>query len=227
MVHGKIGFRFKTQIKRANPVLIEQLKKYPAPNIGDAMERFYIMDAGIKPVKQDMFIAGPAVTVMMRPGDNLMLQKALELVQPGDVLVVNTCGNTSNAIWGGLMTQMAVKVGLAGVIIDGSLRDVDDILAYNFQAFSRAIVACGCDREGPGEINYPIVCGGVVVNPGDIIIASHDGVAVIPQEDAVEVLEATDKVFQREEQRVAEINAGNLFPGYVDAVLRQNNVIIN
>ena len=90
MVHGKIGFRFKTQIKRANPVLIEQLKKYPAPNIGDAMERFYIMDAGIKPVKQDMFIAGPAVTVMMRPGDNLMLslKTSLSLSRPSSYKAV-------------------------------------------------------------------------------------------------------------------------------------------
>lgn len=225
MIHGTIGFRIRTEIERPDSRLIKTLAQYPTPNIADAMGRFRVMDPGIKPVNQGDFCAGPAVTVLMRPGDNLMLHKALELVQPGDILVVNTFGNTNTAVWGGLMTRTGKAVGVAGVIVDGAVRDADDMGELAFPAFSRTVVGSGCDKDGPGEINFPISCGGVVVSPGDIIVASKEGIVVVPSEDAAYVAEQVELVGQKEEKRVAEIAAGLLFKDEIDLTLRAKKVI--
>lgn len=225
MVYGNIGFRFCTEIQRPAVNIIEELKQYPTPNIADAMGRFRVMDPGMKPVDPQMVLAGPAVTVMVRPGDNLMLHKAMELAQPGDILVVNSFGCTNTAVWGGLMTRSAMKVGIAGLIVDGAVRDGEDMTDLGFPVFSRTVVGSGCDKDGPGEINFPISCGGVVVIPGDIIVASREGIVVVPAADAEYVLEQTKMVGAREEKRVAEIAAGKVFKDDINNTLRAKNII--
>ncbi len=225
MIHGKIGFRIRTDIERADTKLIETLAKYPTPNIADAMGRFRVMDPGLKPVNPSDVCAGPAVTVMVRPGDNLMLHKALELVKPGDILVVNTFGNTNTAVWGGLMTRAGKAVGAAGIIVDGAVRDADDMAELGFPCFSRSVVGSACDKDGPGEINFPVSCGGVVVNPGDIIVASKEGIVVIPKEDAAYVAEQVELVWQKEAKRVEEIAAGETFMPEINETLRKKNII--
>lgn len=225
MIYGKIGFRFETEMARPDAKLVAALKSFPTPNIADAMGRFRVMDPGIRPVNPSNIIAGPALTVMVRPGDNLMLHKAMELAKPGDVLVVNTFGCANTAVWGGLMTRVALKLGIAGLIVDGAIRDREDMLEMGFPAFSRSVVGSGCDKDGPGEVNFPIVCGGVVVAPGDIVVASVEGVVVIPAADAAYVLEQARAVEQREAKRIEEIAAGKLFKDDIATVLRAKKVI--
>lgn len=224
-VFGKIGFRFATEIERADPALIAELKKYPTPNIADAMNRFRVMDPGMKAVNEGDFVAGPAITVMCAPGDNLMFHKALSLAKPGDVIVGNYFGHMAGAGFGGLMARTAKKLGIAGLIIDGAVRDCEDFKELALPAYSRTIVASGCFKDGPGEVNFPIQCGGVVVMPGDIVVASKDGIVIVPKADAADVLQETKAIFERETKRVQEIEAGVLFKPDIDNTLRAKKVI--
>ena len=224
-VFGKIGFRFQTVIERADPALIAELAKHPTPNIADAMNRFRVMDAGMKAANKGDFVAGPAVTVMCAPGDNLMFHKALSLAKPGDVIVGNYFGHMAGAGFGGLMGRAAKKIGIAGLIIDGAIRDVEDFKELGLPVYSRTIVASGCFKDGPGEVNFPIQCGGVVVMPGDVVIASQDGIVVVPKADAAYVLQETKAVFEREAKRVKEIEAGVIFKPDIDNTLRAKKII--
>jgi regulator of RNase E activity RraA len=224
-VFGTIGFRIETEIQRADAAIIAEMKKYPTPNIADAMGRFRVMDPGIKPVNVGDFVAGPAVTVMCRPADNLMLHKAMQLAKPGDVIVCNCFRSDNTAGFGGLMGRSAKKIGLAGLVVDGAVRDSDDFKELEFPVFSRTVVASGCDKDGPGEINFPICCGGVVVEPGDVIVGSKDGVVVVPKADAQYVLEQVRLVFEREQKRVKEIEAGVVFKPDIDQVLKAKKII--
>lgn len=225
MYQGKIGFRIFQNDKRPDESLVEELNKYPTPNIADAMGRFRVMDPGMKCVTIGKVIAGPAVTVMARPGDNLMVHKAIEVARPGDVIVVNTCGNTNSAVWGELMTYAAVKLGIAGLVVDGAVRDSIEINEIGFPVFARNVVASGCDKDGPGEINCSISCGGVVVNPGDIIVASEEGIVVVPLDDAADVLEAAKAISQRESGRIKEIESGKAIKPDINAILKSKGVI--
>ena len=224
-VFGKIGFRFQTVIERADPAQIAELAKYPTPNIADAMNRFRVMDPGMKAANEGDFVAGPAITVMCAPGDNLMFHKALALAKPGDVIVGNYFGHMAGAGFGGLMARTAKKLGIAGLIIDGAMRDVEDFKELGLPAYSRTIVASGCFKDGPGEVNFPIQCGGVVVTPGDIVIASKDGIVVVPKADAAYVLQETKAIFEREAKRMKEIAEGVLFKPDIDNTLRAKKII--
>ncbi len=224
-VFGKIGFRFETVIERADPALIAELAKYPTPNIADAMNRFRVMDPGMKAANAGDFVAGPAVTVMCAPGDNLMFHKALALAKPGDIIVGNYFGHNAGAGFGGLMGRTAKKIGIAGLIIDGAVRDVEDFKELGLPVYSRTIVASGCFKDGPGEVNFPIQCGGVVVMPGDVVIASQDGIVVVPKADAAYVLAETKAIYEREAKRMKEIAAGVLFKPDIDNTLRAKKII--
>src|SRR5262249_33105947 len=149
--------------------------------------RFHFMDHGIRP-RTGRRLCGVAVTVVARPGDNLMVHKAMEIARPGDIIVVNTCGNTTSAVFGELMANSAIAARLGGLVVDGAIRDVEALTALRFPAFSRTVSAGGCDKDGPGEINVPIACGNTAVLPGDIVAGDEEGVVVIPREDASEVL---------------------------------------
>lgn len=225
MYTGKIGFRIFISNKRPDKKLVEELSRFPTTNIADAMGRFRVMDPGIKCVTKGKIAAGPAVTVMVRPADNLMVHKALEIAKPGDVIAVSTCGNVNSAVWGELMTHSALKLGLAGLIVDGAIRDGESINKLGFPVFARNIAASGCDKDGPGEINCSISCGGVVVRPGDIIIASEEGIVVVPLEDAEEVLEKVKGIHKREQKRVEEIEAGKVVKDEINEILKSKGIV--
>src|SRR5437016_9183123 len=207
---GRIGFRILTNPTRPDPDLVRQFADFASPNLADAMGRFHFMDPGIQS-RTGLPLCGIAVTVMARPGDNLMVHKSMELAQPGDIIVVNTSGNTTNAVFGELMGNSAVAARLGGLVVDGAIRDVEALTALRFPAFSRSVSAGGCDKDGPGEINMPIACGQTVVMPGDIIVGDAEGVVVIPREDAAEVLKLVKTLKDRETKRIEEINAGQFF----------------
>jgi regulator of RNase E activity RraA len=224
MVHGKIGFRIRTDVPRPPAELVGRFREHATSNIGDAMGRFHFMDFGIRP-RSGLPLCGVAVTVDARPGDNLMVHKALEVAKPGDIVVVNTNGNTTSAVFGELMCRTAVGAKLGGIIVDGAIRDIDAITALGFPAYSRAVCAGGCDKDGPGEVNFPIACGNAVVTPGDIIVGDVDGVVVVAREDAEEVLRLTIALVERERARIAEIDAGGLFKEEINETLRKKGVL--
>ena len=130
-----------------------------------------------------------------------------------------------SAVFGGLMCEAASAKGIGGIVVDGALRDVEDLTRLKFPAFSRTLCAGGCDKDGPGEINVPVSCGNAVVNPGDLIVGDADGVVVVPRAHAEEVLDLVRQLIDRERARVEEIRAGGLFRPDVDDTLRKKGVI--
>jgi regulator of RNase E activity RraA len=188
------------------------------------MGRFHFMDPGIV-MRTGLPLCGTAVTVMARPADNLMVHKAMEIAVPGDILVVNTSGNTTSAVFGELMGNSAVAARLGGLVVDGAIRDISGLAALGFSAFSRTVSAGGCDKDGPGEINVPVACGNTVVMPGDIIVGDQDGVVVIPFAEAEAVLKLVHALMEREVKRVAEIHAGTVFKGEINDTLAAKGVL--
>jgi regulator of RNase E activity RraA len=221
---GKIGFRIFDDCTRPDPALVQQFSGLASSNLADAMGRFHFCDPGIR-MRTGLPVCGIAVTVMARPADNLMVHKAMEVARPGDIIVVNTSGNTTSAVFGELMGTTAVAARLGGLVVDGAVRDVDALADLHFPVFSRSVSAGGCDKDGPGEINVPISCGNTVVMPGDIVVGDQDGVVIVPREDAEHVLRLVRALKERESNRIAEIHSGVVFKAEIDDTLRTKGVI--
>lgn len=219
-----LGFRVLSAPPRIDDKILDCFRGLASSNLADAMGRFNFMDPGIQS-RTNRPLCGLAVTVNARPADNLMVHKALQVAEPSDVVVVNTCGNTTSAVFGGLMCTTAAAKKLGGIVVDGAIRDVDDLVRLEFAAYSRSVSPGSCDKDGPGEINVPISCGGVVVCPGDIVVGDRDGVVVVPRAHAEEVLSAVVELMERESKRVAEIRSGVLFKPEIDDSLRRKGVI--
>ena len=204
--------------------LIGRFRGLASSNLADAMGRFNFMDPAIQS-RSGLPLCGPAVTVNARPADNLMVHKALEVATPGDIVVVSTGRNTNSAVFGELMCTTAAAAQLGGIVVDGAIRDVEGITRLGFPAFSRTVSPGSCDKDGPGEINVPVCCGGTVVCPGDIVVGDADGVAVVPHADADVVLELCLALMTRESKRIAEIKSGALFKAEIDDTLRRHGII--
>jgi regulator of RNase E activity RraA len=219
-----LGFRILPAPSRLPGEIVERFRGLASSNLADAMGRFGFMDPGMRS-RSGFPLCGLAVTVQCRPADNLMVHKALEIAEPGEIVVVSTSGNTTSAVFGELMCHTAATKKLGGIIVDGAIRDVDGIRRLGFPAFSRSVSPGGCDKDGPGEINVPIACGNTVVMPGDIVVGDDDGVAVIPREHTAEVLARVDALMTRERDRIAEIKDGALYKAEIDDALRKKGVI--
>jgi 4-hydroxy-4-methyl-2-oxoglutarate aldolase len=213
---GVPGFCVAPHGATADRATIAALGEVPVAALGDVLGRRGIMDAGIKPLSDMTRIAGPALTVETRPGDNLMLHAALKIARPGDILVVNGHGYAEAAVWGMLMTHTAIAVQLGGLIIDGALRDRQEIVASGFAAYTRWICAAGPHKDGPGQVNLPVACGGVAVRSGDVIVGDADGIVVIAAEDAGFALHKGRAKVAAEDRRAREINEdGVLHQGWL------------
>jgi regulator of RNase E activity RraA len=221
---GSLGFRVLPGPPRVDAVLVEQLARCASSNLADAMGRFGFMDPGIVS-RTGRPLCGMAVTVNARPGDNLMVHKALQVTSPGDVVVVSTNGNTTSAVFGELMCHTALARTLGGLIVDGAVRDVDGMTRLGFPVFSRSVSPGACDKDGPGEINVPISCGHTVVMPGDVVVGDADGVVVVPRAHVEDVLAAVRDLAARERARIAEIESGVHFRPEIDDVLRKKGII--
>ena len=221
---GKLGFRVLPSPPRISDELLGRFRGLASSNLADAMGRFNFMDPGIRQ-RSGLPLCGLAVTVNCRPADNLMVHKALQVAEPGDIVVVATSGNTASSVFGELMCHTAVARRIGGIIVDGAIRDIDGITRLGLPAYSRTVSPGGCDKDGPGEINVPISCGNTVVAPGDIIVGDGDGVTVVPSGHAEEVLRLVAELVDREEKRIAEIAAGKVFRADVDELLRKHGVI--
>jgi RraA family protein len=194
-----IGFRVYTDVARPPRQLVDQFEGLPPANIGDCMHRSRCMH----PTMRYMGVLGgtllgTAVTVRTAPGDNLLVHGAMDIAQEGDVIVVDAGGDLSHAIVGEMMALKAQQKGLRGFVIDGAMRDVAGIRALGLPMYARGATPAGPYKDGPGEVNVEISCGGVVVRPGDILVGDEDGIVVIPKEEAEAVLEAA-KVFHARE----------------------------
>ncbi len=221
---GRIGFRLVTGVPRPDSSLVAQFHGIPTTTLTDAMGRFRFMDPGIRP-RTGLPLYGVALTVNTRPGDNLMVHKAMSIAHPGDVLVISTNGATTSAVFGELMCRVARAAGIAGIVVDGAIRDTDAIRALGFPAFSRSICAGAGDKEGPGEVNVPISCGNAVVMPGDIVVGDGDGVVTIPSGEAAEILVRIGDLETREHSYIERITGGDLLLADVDAVLRRRGIL--
>jgi len=166
-------------------------------------------------------IIGPALTVKTRPGDNLMIHKALEMVQPGDVLVVDGGGDLTNALVGELMTTYAAARQVAGFVINGAIRDLDVISEGSFPVYAAGVTHRGPYKDGPGEINVPIAIDGMVIRPGDLVMGDADGLLCVPMAEAEEILAAAINKVALEKKMMNDIRAGQLDQSWVDATLRR------
>jgi regulator of RNase E activity RraA len=221
---GKPGFRVRPSPPPIDEKLLDCFRGLAAANVADAMGRFNVMDPAIRS-RTGFPLCGIAVTVRARPADNLMAHKSIDVARPGEVIVVDTCGSTTTAVFGDLMCSGAAAKRLGGIVVDGAIRDIEGIRALGFAAFSRTVSPGACDKDGPGEINIPISCGGVVVCPGDIVIGDGDGVVVVPRADAEVVLSAVVELMEREHARKAEIKAGGWVRAEIDESLRKKGII--
>ncbi|TET39539.1 MAG: RraA family protein [Anaerolineales bacterium] len=190
------------------------LKVYsPSCVVADAQERAGVMRSYMKPIDKKTRFAGPALTVRMEPGNQVDCLDALSVAQSGDVIVVDAAGETETSIWGGLMAGLCQIKGVVGAVVDGAIRDTDETRDLGFFIFSKAIVPRSTHtpvsgRMEPIEINVPIQCAGVIVNPGDIVIGDEVGVTVVPLEDAADVLEKAKTQAELEEKTRARIKEG-------------------
>jgi 4-hydroxy-4-methyl-2-oxoglutarate aldolase len=207
---GKPGFRVHARFRRPDERLLAAFGTASSAQVADSMSRLGGMDAGIRPVWPSPRIIGAALTVWCHSGDNLMLHKGLSLAQPGDIIVMNTQGNVVNSGFGELLATSAVKLGVRGVVVDGTVRDADALQALGLPVYSRGLSPNGCNKDGAGEAGAIIACGGVAVRPGDVIIADRDGVTVVPLDDAAEVARLAMEQMAREQKRLAEIEKGVL-----------------
>lgn len=188
-MHRGPGFRIRTKINRPDSTVVGGLAAFPTPDISDMLNRLYTMKSDIKNLTSEQKICGPACTVKVYPGDNLMVHKALDIAKPGDVLVIDAGESAMNGIIGDLISTKAQFRGIQGFVVDGLIRDIDDIRAMGFPVFARGITPVGPLHRGPGEINFSVCCGGIVVNPGDIICGDENGLVVVRQESASELLQ--------------------------------------
>ena len=179
--------------------LLDRFAKAPAANVGDVFDRLLVMDGGIRPFTAQTRLVGNALPILTRAGDNLAIHRALDDAQPGDILVINGQSDLSRALIGDLIGEIMVNKGVLGAIIDGATRDAETLAAQGLVIFARAATPAGPFKNGPGVIGAPVAVGGVVVSPGDLIIADTDGVAVVPQHRAAWAADQVDQVIEREE----------------------------
>jgi len=199
------------RVNRVAPEVCKAAVQVSIADIHEAMGpagRLGLMSPRMRPLNRGLRIAGPAVTAYCAPGDNLMMHRALYLAQPGDVLVAVCQSEGSGAQWGDVAAQYAAHKKLAGVVVQGATRDTDDLERMRFPVWSTAVSPIRPDKRGHGLVNAPVSCDGVIVNPGDLVVADGDGVLVVPRDQAAAVIAAARERQQREEKFSQVIREG-------------------
>lgn len=205
---ANIGCRIYSEIKRPDPALVEAFKGIPVANIDDCMGRIASCDSSLLPMNKTQLV-GTAFTVRCPEGDNLMFHKALAMAKPGDVLVIAAGGSMHRSLCGEIMSYTAMQAGLKGFVVDGCIRDKDEIATFtDFAVYAKGVIPNGPYKNGPGEINVPVAICGQVICPGDILVGDGDGLLVIKPEEAPELLEKAKKVHETEEALIASIKSG-------------------
>jgi RraA family protein len=220
-MHPGPGFRVKVNIQRPSQELMRGFLEFPTPDISDLLNRLYAVDPEIRVLTHPSHrICGPACTVKVFPGDNLMVHKSLDVLEPGDVVIVDAGGSTMNAVLGDLVSTKARHRGAQGFVIDGLVRDLPTIQELvDFPVFARGVTPIGPLHRGPGEINFPICCGGVVVNPGDIVVGDSMGVVIVPQQIADDLLARLRDHATSNADYFESVKKGNFSNAWVDKIL--------
>ena len=207
-------------IDRVEPAVVAGAAQFASSILADVAGRRGALHGRIAPLAPTMKFAGPALTVEVRPGDNLMIHAALALAKPGDVIVVDGKGDLGAALMGEIMCQQAVALGVAGVVIDGAARDSEAIRALGFPMFAAGLNPNGPTKSVPGRLNHPISVGGVTVHPGDLVVGDADGVTVIERDKAAAMLPLAAEKVDAENKRIAGIKSGKaLRPAWLDGAL--------
>ncbi len=215
-----IGFRICSKINRPPKELIQGFATFPVPNIADNMGRMFCADPEIKPYNSAKLL-GPAFTVRAPVGDNLMFHKAIDMAEPGDILVVDGQGDTTRSLVGEIMVRWAMARKLGGMVVDGSIRDCGAIKELDFPVYARGVCPMGPFKNGPGEINVPVTCGGAIVFPGFIVVGDEDGVVFIDPRDAPDLIKKTKAHNDKEKQTFEKIKAGTLDRSWIDQALKE------
>ena len=216
-----IGFAIHERSRKVSLETAQAFRLLPVANVSDAMSRMTAAGNRLRPMHRGGQLAGPALTVRTRPGDNLMLHKAIDLAEPGDVIVVDGGGDLTNSLFGELMLAHAIKRQIAGLVLNGSIRDADALRAQDLPVYAAGITHRGPYKDGPGEINVTVAIDGMTIAPGDLVIGDRDGVLSIPLEDTDAVLAATQAKHAAEEKQMVAILAGTSDRSWVDATLRR------
>jgi regulator of RNase E activity RraA len=220
------GFRLRRPSVRPSPETVAGFSEFPSADVSDLLNRLYTMSAAIKNLTDpSLRLVGPACTVKVFPGDNLMVHKCLDIAAPGDVVVVDAGGSPMNGVLGDLVSTKARHRGIAGFVVDGLIRDLPRILDLgDFPVFARGTTPIGPLHRGPGEINYPISAGGIVVQAGDIIVADLDGVVVVPSGEADPLLQRLRDQRAAQAAYLAAVERGEFSNAWVDGLLTQAGV---
>ena len=214
-----IGFRIARRPRKVDAVTVAKYKTLPLANISDCMWRMSAGGARLRPMHGGGVMAGPALTVKTRPGDNLMVHKAIDMAEAGDVIVVDAGGELTSAIIGELMATHAMTRGVAGFVINGAIRDSAALRAGRFPVYAAGITHRGPYKDGPGEINVAVALDGMVIAPGDLVIGDDDGVLCVPFDGVANTLARAQAKQAAEELELAAIRAGRSDRSWVDATL--------
>ena len=210
----------RREFRRIDAATVQAASAYASSILADVAGRRGAMDGRIAALSPAMRVCGPAFTIEVRPGDNLMIHAAMALARPGDVLVIDGKADRTAALMGSIMLNACQRLGLAGVVLDASIRDTEALRELGFPVWSIGANANGPTKGVPGRINWPLSCGGVTVNPGDLIVGDADGVVVVEREKAAALLPLAAKKVADERQRIADITGGGAIrPQWLEAAL--------
>jgi RraA family protein len=194
----------------ADAALRERFAGVSVSHLGDVMDRLNVVDGRIRPIWPGCRLVGRAVTVLTAGGDNRAIHEIIPALKDGDVLVVNGQGVTHRALIGELIAERAQRRGCAGFVLDAAVRDADEIAGLRFPVYARGVTPAGPYRNGPGRSGVPVALGGVVVRPGDWVIGDSDGLAVVPQEEAEDIVAKAESKRDTELQQQDDIRAGRI-----------------
>jgi len=218
-----VGCVIETVSQRAAREIIQQFSGIPVANIGDCMNRMAALPGALRPLNQAKLL-GTAFTVRVPQGDNLMLHKAMDLAEPGDIIIIDAGGGTERAIFGEIMVNYCMVRGIAGLVVDGYIRDYDTLSQLDFPVYAAGVSPNGPYKNGPGEIGTNIAIGGVLIRSGDIVVGDADGIVVIRPEDAEEILVSVTALNKKETEIIAAIQNQKVYPRpWVDEKLNELN----
>ncbi len=211
--------------ERVSPELVAEAAQFQAAILADVAGRRGTMHGRISALRPNMKVAGPALTVEVRPGDNLMIHAAIAMAKPGDVLVIDGKADQTSALMGTIMMTACRQLGIAGVIMDGAVRDSLEIEEMDYPVFSVGTNPNGPTKNIGGRIGHPVSCGGVTVNPGDLVVADADGIVVVERAKVAGLIPGCHKKVADEAKRIAQIKEGNTAASWLVSSLRAAGVL--